>query len=1109
MKKKLFYNQHDFDMEKNMFEPIIDNYITKKKVGDFLKNSIKDDAEISIVSAYFTIYAFNELKDSLNKTKEFKFLFGEPTFIKNMKTELLPQKEFEIEDNTFKISIKNRLKQKFVAQQCYKWIKKSNVYIKSMIKPNFLHGKIYYIQNKDRDPIALVGSSNFTYSGLGFGNSKNIELNIEIDSKRDTINLKKWFDEIWNKSNDTVQDVKKEVLKYIETLYKDNSPEYIYYLTLYNIFSDYRKNTLQLPDENLNFNNTLIWNKLFDFQQDGVKSAINKILKYNGCIIADSVGLGKTFEALAVIKYFELKNYKVLVLCPKKLRENWIIYRNNDERNIFVKDRFSFDVLSHTDLSRDTGYTGDINLENINWGNYDLVVIDESHNFRNNTRSRRDENGDIIRKSRYDKLIEDIIKSGVQTKTLLLSATPVNNDLKDLKNQINIITGENDNFFKSIDINSVNEIMRVAQSDFNSWAKTENSVKDLISKLNISFLKLLDELTIARSRKHIEKYYDLDKIGKFPVRLEPLSIYSEIDLDDKFLSFEKIDEIIDQFKLSLYNPSAYVYDEFKAKYNIKDKKSFNEQSSNEYYLIGMMKINFLKRLESSIHSFSKTLENTLKKIEDLLFEIIEFESEKFKDENFKGDINPFKDIDEDIIDENEELNFQVGKKMKFNLKHIDINSWKTDLKKDKNMIENLLNLSKAITSDRDGKLKELKDIMKEKIENPFNGSNKKIIVFTAFADTAEYLYDNLKDYIFENFNLYSAIVTGGSSCKTNFELKSRSNFDSILINFSPISKNRDKMRSMPQNGEIDILIATDCISEGQNLQDCDCVINYDIHWNPVRIIQRFGRIDRLGSKNSLIKMINFWPTEDFDSYINLKTRVETRMILVNIASTGENSILGTHEIESSINYRENQLKKMKNEILNIEDFENSVSLSDFTLDDFRVDLSNFIKINKNISDNSPKGVYAIVEREKDKKDEKYRDIIPSGTIFCLKIDNKNDFKKLNPLTPYFLVYAKDNGEIKYNYIKSKQILDIYRLLCKDKKEASEMLEEIFKKETSDYENLDIYSSLLENSISNISESIEKQEVNSIINNRNAQILPFDNQITTNSNFELISWLIIK
>lgn len=1095
------------------------------KIGDFLRKEINPDSKLSIVSAYFTIYAFEKLKSELIDIQELDFLFGEPTFIKALDPTKTNKKDFKIEDDKLVIPLESRLEQKAVAKECSDWIR-DKVNIKSMVKPNFLHGKMYHIQNSNGVEKAILGSSNFTVNGLGLGGSPNIELNMEVTDDRDRQDLLNWFREIWEDETGLVEDVKEEVLKYLELLYVENEPEFIYFKTLYHLFevflSDQEKGGLL--DENIGFFDTEVWNLLFDFQKDGVKGAINKILTHNGCIIADSVGLGKTFEALAVIKYFELLNKNVLVLCPKKLRDNWTVYRRMDELNPFIEDRFRYDVLNHTDLSREKGTSGDIELSTIKWGHYDLVVIDESHNFRNNTKGKKDEDGNLIKKSRYERLMDDIIKSGVNTKVLLLSATPVNNSLKDLRNQIYIITsGRDDALFEKTQIKNIAQTLKNAQTNFTNWADPKKnptrSVKGLMEKLDSAFFKLLDELTIARSRKHIEAYYDMGKIGKFPERNPVISKAPDIDLQKRFPSYDKLNKEIVKYKLSLFNPSAYIKDQYKDEYEKKAGQTVLafKQETREHYLIGMMKVNFLKRLESSIESFEVSIDRTITKIDELQERI------KHYKENHDGELTLQLDLFNLPDEDDEELaaandNWQVGKKMKFELAHLDLDTWLQDLTEDRDQLLTLYNSAQAVTVERDEKLSVLKAVILDKINNPYNSGNKKAIVFTAFADTAYYLYDALAEWAQNELGVHIAVVAGGSRENlTTFKPKGyhhSSEFNHILTNFSPISKKRSKISSMPQKGEIDLLIATDCISEGQNLQDCDFLVNYDIHWNPVRIIQRFGRIDRIGSKNDRIQLVNFWPTEDLNNYINLKDRVEARMALVDIAATGEENLLEVDQleglIEEDLKFRHKQLKRLQKEVLDLEELDENISLSEFTLDDFRIELANYVDANRQKLEDAPFGLYAVVPTPKGENSDTVKEIVKPGIIYCLK--QKGDTagnEEVNPLQPYFLVYIRDDGTVRFNYTHVKQILEMMRLMCQGVTSPYDKLCELFNDETQQGAKMGKYNDLLQKAIDEISTVFSKRVVSKLKTGRDGVLIPKEKQGTKKEHFELITWLVIK
>lgn len=1093
-------------------------------VADFLKEKITDGTEVSVVSAYFTIYAYHNLCENLDAIKKMRFLFGEPTFIKENGIGRAV-KEFKIQDDSLKITMQDRLYQRRIAKKCHDWIQ-DKVEIKSMVKPDFLHGKMYYIdKNAKHYPCAISGSSNFTTSGLGLKkDSNNIELNLIVDSEKQKKELKGWFDQIWNDGTGLVQDVKEEVLKYLEQLYKENAPETVYLKTLYSIFNNYlaEQKDLKLFNEAA-FKDTEIWRHLYEFQKDGVKGAINKILKHNGCIIADSVGLGKTFEALAVIKYFELKNYRCLVLCPKKLSDNWTVYQasKNSKLNFLAKDRFQYSVLYHTDMGRRDGKSkADGNdFTTFNWAAYDLVVIDESHNFKGNPMEKEKPNGER-QMNRAKWLMEKILKSGGKTKVLLLSATPVNNSLKDLRNQINLITeGNQSALFETTGIADIAHTLEVAQKNFTLWADSKRNknrtTKQLMESLDSSFFKLLDELTIARSRKHIVNYYDSKVMGNFPKRNKPISMHSEIDTKDEFPSYAAVDKQISEYKLSLFSPFEYLKEDKKEYYAKKagtEVENFT-QSKRENYLIGMMKVNYLKRLESSINSFAISLDRTIDKIN-----LLEKKIKNFKASGIDGEIE--NDLESDLEEAEENEDFEVGKKLKYNLADIKLDDWEKDLKDDKYYLSSLRDIAKKVSPERDSKLQDLKNKIKEKVENPINPGNKKVVVFTAFSDTAEYLYKQIQPWAKKELGLEAAMVCG-SKTETTF---GKRDFNMILTNFAPKAKRRGEL-DVDKSKEIDILIATDCISEGQNLQDGDYLINYDIHWNPVRIIQRFGRIDRLGSENQKIQLVNFWPTQDLDDYINLKTRVESRMALVDLTATAEDNILKTDEIKDLIDedmkYRDKQLKRLKDEALDLEDMTDSISLTDFTLDDFRVELSNFLKADSSKVGNLPDGIYAVVpcHAELDSasaaEESAAQDIIKPGVIYCLRQKNQNEknqnagLEKINPLNPYFLVYVYDDGTVRLNYTSAKSILELYRRLCSGKKAPYQELCDLFNSETKDGTDMEKYSALLENAAEEISSSVKKRAAAKLTTGRGGVLIAKETLVSSMSDFELVTWLVIK
>lgn len=1094
-------------------------------VGEFLEKYIEKDSQLLFLSAYFTVYAYGQLKEKLNSIKEMKFLFGEPTFInqknilkpKNYKIDLkeMVEREKGVSDIiAYDISLDERLKQSVLAKECVEWIK-DKVEIKSLVKPNFLHGKMYHITHSNGREFSIMGSSNFTYNGLGFGNSNNIELNLITDSNRDIVDLKNWFLEIWNDSNITV-DVKQDVINYLQQYYKENSPEFLYYFTLFHIFGE---NIGEHQEDFFaeNFTESKIWNMLYDFQKSAVKAALKKLSKHGGCIIADSVGLGKTFEALAIIKYYETLGKKVLVLCPKRLSENWKVFTEYDEKNILRSDDFRYAVRYHTDLAREGKHADGSDLGTFTWSDFDLVVIDESHNFRNNRPSKK--------VTRYEWLFENVIKKGRKTDVLMLSATPVNNRLTDLRNQISLATKGNVQALNEEGIQNINYTLSEAQKIFNEWAKTPEKrrrVKNLVEQLsNTDFIKLLDTFTIARSRKHIRNHFDIDAIGGFPERLKPYSIYSsELDLKKNSITYDEINSILEKLNLAIFSPISFLKEEcknkYKEKYDTKLRgKGYFTQEDRESHLIGMMKVNYLKRLESSIQSFNLSIKRLIDKIEYAVHlyesnsEYIDFEQDDL--------------IDLDSDEENE-LEYFVGKKIKILIRDISP-IWKEKLIGDLIRLRKLYFRTSEICLERDAKLNKLKEIIYEKVLHSkvngktINTGNKKLIIFTAYSDTAEYIYESIRDYCLTKLKVDIGLVTGSGRCKTTFQSKSlshTSDFNSILTNFSPNSKYRSSIKSFPQDKEIDVLIATDCISEGQNLQDCDCVVNYDIHWNPVRILQRFGRVDRITSgknRNKKVMLVNFWATEDLNKYIKLNERVKARMAIVNITATGdEGNIIGEQEAENyTLSFREKQLLRMKDEILDIEEFFEHISLTEFNFNDFRMDILNYIKENFNSFDRLPKGLYAICPAEF--RGKKKGAFIKPGILFCLKrVVSEDKKRKSNPIEPYYLLYVYNTGEIAIGYSNAKEVLSMYRMLCIERNQPFEDLCEIFNRTTNNGSNMGYISKLLDVCIKGIKEEARNSSNKTVRFDRSLKIFSSENQKRTENqkdeHFELISFLIL-
>ncbi len=1080
----------------------IDN--KRERVIDELKNALRKGSNISVISAYFTIYAYESLKKEMSRISNMRFLFKEPTFVKKddelWRQYYIDRKgERDISGNEFEIRLRNEMKQSSIAKECAKWIKEK-VEMKSFKKPNPAQPRMIIVDNP-KDTVMINGTVDFTTDGLGITPSDRIDNNICIYGKEMTANFLHQFDEIWTDST-TVEDVKEKVLEQMRILYKENPPEFIYFITLYNLFYD---NLNELNEENIiktktGFKDTVIWNKLYKFQQDGVLGVIDKMEKWGGCILADSVGLGKTFTALAVIKYYELRNSRILVLAPKKLRDNWIIYTQNDMRNILAEDRFGYTVLNHTDLSRKSGMSGDINLATVNWANYDLVVIDESHNFRNNHPVK----GKV---TRYEKLMNDIIRSGVKTKVLMLSATPVNNRMNDIKNQIGFITEGNNLLFADAGVPNVENVLKRAQLVFNKWQtlpEDKRTTDRFVEMMDLDYFKLLDTVTIARSRRHIEKYYNLDEIGRFPERLTPKNHYPDIDTLNEFPKIGDVNRLIRKLTLCVYSPLGYILPskrgEYSDKYDVAvaDGQSIFKQVDRERSLVDLMRVGILKRMESSIYSFGITIGKIIDKINYTLDKI----------ENNQVEISEDLSINDIDLDDNEFDDLMLGNTVKVLLRDMDLIRWKQDLLADKEKLEMILAAAKEVTPERDKKLHELKNVIHEKIAHPINAGNEKVIIFTAFADTAEYLYRNIAPEMLAE-GKYTAMVTGTGDNKSTVPIPKSlknliriSDLNSVLTLFSPQSKEKEKIFPDMPNA-IDILIATDCISEGQNLQDCDYLINYDIHWNPVRIIQRFGRIDRLGSANECIQLVNFWPNMELDEYINLGQRVKGRMVLLDVSATGDDNVIDERKEKKDLEYRKNQLLKLKNEVVDLEDIAGNISITDLTFSDFKIDLMEYMKHNRKHLDEAPTGMYAIA-----KIPDKLRDTVEPGVIFTLRqIEGREQTKEQNAFYPYYLAYVTDSGITKLNFVQSKKILDFYKKICVGQTDVMKELADKFNKATDNGRNMGIYSELLENAIDNLIGKKQEAGIAGLFSKGGGII---DNEAFDGiEDFELISFLILK
>lgn len=1066
-------------------------------VRDDMASTIRKGSKVSIAAACFSMYAYKELRKQLEQVDECRFIFTSPTFVtekseKQKREFYIPRlnRESSLYGTEFEIKLRNEMTQKAIAKECADWIRRKATF-KSNTTNEIMGG--FMTVTGPTSNVAYMPISGFTTVDIGCdrgNNSYNMTNRFEAPFSAQYIQL---FESLWNDKK-KLQDVTDVVIENISTAYNENSPEFIYYMTLYHVFSEFLDDISEdeLPNEATGFKQSKIWNMLYDFQRDAVLAIINKLERYNGCILADSVGLGKTYTALAVVKYYESRNKSVLVLCPKKLSENWNTYKDNYVNNPIAADRLNYDVLFHTDLSRSHGISNGLDLDRLNWGNYDLVVIDESHNFRNGagTHANTVEN-------RYVKLMDKVIRAGVKTKVLMLSATPVNNKFIDLKNQLAIAyEGDSTLINDKLDTSkTVDEIFRQAQKAFNAWSKLDARDKTtdaLLKTLDFDFFELLDSVTIARSRKHIEKYYNTAEIGKFPERKKPISLRPQLTDLDSAINYNQIYGLLMMLSLCIYTPSNYIFPSKMKKYiDITHNKADNlTQTGREQGIRRLMSINLLKRLESSVNSFQLTL----KRIESLIDETIKSIDRFEKYGHSDIDMYEASDSEWDIDDNNTDY-FTVGKKVKIDLADMDYKTWRAELEKDAKTLELLTLMVADITPEHDTKLQELLKLVSDKIENPINPGNKKVLIFSAFSDTAEYLYEHVSTYVKKKYGLNTAVITGSIDGKTTIK-GFKASLNNVLTCFSPISKGKDLL--MPESdADIDILIATDCISEGQNLQDCDYLVNYDIHWNPVRIIQRFGRIDRIGSKNQYIQLVNFWPDMDLDEYINLKSRVETRMKISIMTSTGDDDLINPEE-KGDLEYRKQQLKRLQEEVVDIEDMSSGISIMDLGLNEFRLDLLEYVKTHPDL-EKKPKGLHAVVPATED---------LPEGVIFVLRnINNSVNIDNQNRIHPFYMVYIGIGGEVICDYLNPKKMLDDIRLLCRGKNEPIKYLCQQFNEETDDGRDMVEMSELLSEAIESIINSKEESDIDSLFSAGGTSALM--SSVSGLDDFELICFLVIK
>ena len=1071
---------------------LIDNL--SEKLVDDLRVTMQRDSRVSIAAACFSVYAYEELKAQLENIDELRFLFTSPTFLQEKTAKArrefyIPRRNREkaLHGSEFEIRLRNDFSQKAISRECADWIRrkvcfKSNKTAEGI--PNFM-------TIDSAEPVAYAPVNGFTRADLGCERGGSLFTMINrIDAPQSTQYLE-LFNTIWN-DKQRLQDVTDTVLESITTAYQENSPEFLYFFALYNIFGDFLEHVSEddLPSDTNGFKESIVWNKLYTFQKDAALAIISKLEQFNGCILADSVGLGKTFTALAVIKYYENRNLRVLVLCPKKLSDNWITYKANYRNNPLAGDRLRYDVLYHTDLSREQGFSGETDLSKLNWAAYDLVVIDESHNFRNG--GDVDDDG---KSNRYTKLMNKVIRPGARTRVLMLSATPVNNRFYDLRNQLALAYEGNSSAWKDkLDTNrSVEEIFRSAQKQFNAWSKlapSQRTTEQLMRMLDFDFFEILDAVTIARSRQHIEKYYNIEEIGNFPTRLPPVTKQPPLTDLNNAITYDEIYELILSLTLSIYTPSNYILPSRLKKYadlNHEGKNSLT-QAGREEGIRRLMSINLLKRLESSVHSFRLTLQRIRDMIAATLDTIHTYDPHKIIE---LKDLTGAADFDADDMESDL---FTVGRKVKIALEDMDYLTWQRDLQTDFETLALLLGMVADITPGHDSKLQTLLQTLAEKQREPLNKDNRKVLIFTAFSDTAQYLYEQVGAYMLRSFGLHTALVTGSVEGRSTVP-KFKADLNNVLTCFSPVSKDRAAL--MPDGPDIDILIATDCISEGQNLQDCDCVINYDIHWNPVRLVQRFGRIDRIGSRHVVSQMINFWPDVQLDAYIDLRARVETRMKALVLSSTGDDNPLSPVE-KGDLEYRREQLQRLRAEVVDLEDMRGGVSITDLGLNEFRMELLEYAKHHPEL-ETCPGGISAVAAATPD---------APPGVVFVLKnVHNEVNINDRNRLHPYYLVYLDEDGVTLHSHLCPKDILDAMRQLCRGQKQPDKALCRVFNAETDDGRKMQKYSDLLEDAVLSIVDAKADSDLDSLF--RAGGTTALLDKVSGLDDFELICFVVVR
>lgn len=1069
---------------------IIDN--RRHILKDDLSEVLRPGAKVSICAREFSMYGYEALRVELNECDEVRFLYAGPTFLsekpnKKAREFYLPRlgRERSVAGTDLEIRLRNEMTQTAIARNCAQWMDGTARFRSFRAEQG---NQCYMVVSLDGEEYVYLGAEGLTATALGVEpGASQFTLISRLDGPT-AASYRELFDSAWN-DDDVTEDVTVRVRDAIADVYLENSPELVYHSALHDIFSEFLMDVDEddLPREGTGVKDSKTWNMLYDFQRDGALAIIRKLETYDGCILADSVGLGKTFTALSVIKYYESRNRNVLVLCPKKLSNNWLTYRNNQRNNPVAEDRFRYDVLYHTDLGRDSGKseTG-IDLAAFNWGNYDLVVIDESHNFRNGDRTAVKT---VTGENRYTRLMNRVILDGVHTKVLMLSATPVNNRFLDLKNQLELACrSSEEDWQEEIGLrNDIKTTFAQAQSAYGQWSKLapdERTTQRLMEMLDPDFFKLLDQVTVARSRRQIVKYYDSRAIGPFPTRRKPISLRPKLCTVPTVASFSDIADALDELKLANYIPSSYLFASRVSKYQESGNLSLEGRETGMRRLMAM---NLLKRLESSVEAFRMTVGRVKENVEDKIGIVDEFEKNGASTRTFTPD------VDASAFDPEDDDSYDLGlKKSAVDLRDIDWRRWRDDMKADLNVLECIELMVADVDAEHDAKLLELKKYIEDKVTNPFNPGNRKVLVFTAMADTANYLYENLAEWAHEKFGIETGLVTGNDPGRCTLP-RVQSDTQAVLECFSPVSKERDVISPKLKGNDIDLLIATDCISEGQNLQDCDCVVNYDIHWNPVRIIQRFGRVDRIGSTNASIQLVNFWPDMELDEYINLTNRVETRMKVTVMTSTGDDDLINAEET-GDLEYRRRQLEQMQKEVVDLEDVSGGVSITDLGLDDFRTDLLAWVKAHGD-DHWAPRGIHAVVTGDE------------PGIIFVLR--NVNDgvnISRANRLHPFYLAYVRRDGTVVENQLQARETLQRMRNLCLGKTSYDRDLCRRFNAMTRDGSDMRMPSALLDAAVASMVESDRESVMDSFFGDGPSAI--GQPNVKGLDDFELLDFLVV-